>query len=512
MALKITVTDKTTHATTTVTGQELSLSAVSVVELPIGHTQVKSLARQGSDLVVTSFDGQVVVIRGFFNSGQTQTSHNDIAFLDSGGLWLAAWGDLNALPLNTTSNPEAARGGTFTLTYLDSIESLLDSSTTTAPANSNITVASADSNTVTAPADSNTVATPANSNSTTAPASSNTVAASTDSNTGTAPADTRVATMLADAHTSTADMHAAAAAPINSDGASWLPLAFAVGGFATALASSNSSGSDSSSGTKASLLSIGDTSAAESSTTSADQPSSTITLYNGTTVHLTQSYTAAADYQVQYAGDSTAGSAPIKNGVDIIATGPGNDDWVHGIGTDTTGTTALTVEHDAVSGGPGNDFIGIIGTNFTGLDGGGGWNTLVFESSGITLNLTQMGPRVQGFGQFDLNNQSNNAASDPRSLFTGTTEHNTLELSLSDILSEPNGTVGQNTQHMTILGDSSSTVQLDSTSDAASLAAAGWSSTGVQTIGGITFDVWHNSAMNGSTAADLLIQQGVHVV
>jgi hypothetical protein len=130
----------------------------------------------------------------------------------------------------------------------------------------------------------------------------------------------------------------------------------------------------------------------------------------------------------------------------------------------------------------------------------------------MTLNLTQMGARVQGHEQFDLNNQSNNAASDPRGLFTGTTEHNTLELSLSDILNEPNGVVKQGTQHLTVLGDSSSTVQLDGTSDAASLAAAGWSSAGTQTVGGITFAVWHNSTMSGDTAADLLIQQGVHVI
>jgi len=33
----------------------------------------------------------------------------------------------------------------------------------------------------------------------------------------------------------------------------------------------------------------------------------------------------------------------------------------------------------------------------------------------------------------------------------------------------------------------------------------------VQNIGGVNFDVWHNSTVSG-TAADLLIQHGVHVI
>jgi len=77
------------------------------------------------------------------------------------------------------------------------------------------------------------------------------------------------------------------------------------------------------------------------------------------------------------------------------------------------------------------------------------------------------------------------------------------------VLSESNGTVGANGKHMTILGDATSTVQLDGS---ATLAATNWVVTGQQAVGGVTFDVYQNTAMGASAAADLLIQQGVQVI
>ena len=232
-------------------------------------------------------------------------------------------------------------------------------------------------------------------------------------------------------------------------------------------------------------------------------------IYNGTTAYLTQSY-SIADQQIYYAGVHTVGAADIVKGVDLIVTGPGNNDWVHGIGTDTTGTTASNVQHDVVHGGAGNDHIGIVGTNFTSVSGGGGWNTLVFEHSNMTLNLADMGLKVQGFAEFDLNNQSNNASTDPLHQFTGQTIGNTLELRLSDVLGQANGaTTGANAQHMTILGDSTCKVVLDNTS---SLAGSGWSSGTQANVNGVLFDIYHHTSMGANTSADLLIQHGVVVV
>jgi hypothetical protein len=159
--------------------------------------------------------------------------------------------------------------------------------------------------------------------------------------------------------------------------------------------------------------------------------------------------------------------------------------WIHGIGANPT---------DTATGTAGNDYIGIFSSNFVSVNGGAGWDTLVFEKSGITLNLTSMGARVQGFEQFDLNNQSN--------IGMARTSGNTLELRLSDILSQPNPP--SSSQNLSILGDANSTVHLNDT---------GWAKSGAtQLIGGVSFDVWHNTAQGSSTAADLLIQQGVHVI
>jgi hypothetical protein len=233
-------------------------------------------------------------------------------------------------------------------------------------------------------------------------------------------------------------------------------------------------------------------------------------VYDGTTVLLTQAVSNDSG-QIYYAGDNPASvTTMMKDGVDLIATGSGNNDWVHGIGTDTTGKPAgdWSVQHDAVNGGIGNDYIGIVGTDFTSINGGGGWNSLVFEQSGLTLDLTQMGLRVQNIGQFDLSNSLHTSAADPRNLFSDPTTGNTLKLSLADVLSE-NGAAGPSSQHMTILGDSSSTVVLDNTS---SLAGSGWMMTGSQAVDGTNFDVYHNMSMGSNTAADLLIQHGVQVI
>ena len=201
-----------------------------------------------------------------------------------------------------------------------------------------------------------------------------------------------------------------------------------------------------------------------------------------------------ADNAVYYAG----------SGVDLIATGSGDNAWVHGIGSDTTGTTDTSVLHDTVSGGKGDNYIGIVSTNFSGVSGGNGWDTLVFEGSNIKLNLADMGLRVQSIEQFDLNNQSNTDVTDPLGQFTGLTHGNTLELRLSDVLSQLDAISPSSTQRMTILGDDTSTV---------GLLDSDWAATGdTQVVGDLSFDVWHNATMGDNTMADLLIQQGVHVI
>jgi len=131
MALTITVTDKATRAVTTVVGQEVSLSTPSVIQLPIPHAQIKSLAREGNDLVITTVNGETIVVHGFLADDQTgdqasQTEHNDLVFQDeNGGLWLTDWSDLSAMPVDTSIDPATAAGGAGAFSPVESIDALL---------------------------------------------------------------------------------------------------------------------------------------------------------------------------------------------------------------------------------------------------------------------------------------------------------------------------------------------------------------------------------------------------
>ncbi|MDR2155632.1 MAG: Ig-like domain-containing protein [Burkholderiaceae bacterium] len=227
-----------------------------------------------------------------------------------------------------------------------------------------------------------------------------------------------------------------------------------------------------------------------------------------------------------------------QSGIDtkIFIESVGGSKWWHDTGAD--GTSVGTVN---------NDFIGITSTDFTEVDGmvGAGFNSLVFEASNMTLNVSEKVipemfvldlKRIQ---QFDLNNQLNTKDTGPdpstgANPYQGLTTGNKLVLTFDDVenlvgqyknedankdgkpdIFSTNQVVSGTTSatHLTILGDASSTVQLD----------AGWSKTaGTNTMNiynglgddeftytGKVFDVWHHT---GSDALyDLLIMQGVVV-
>ncbi|QCI12532.1 BapA prefix-like domain-containing protein [Pseudomonas putida] len=214
-------------------------------------------------------------------------------------------------------------------------------------------------------------------------------------------------------------------------------------------------------------------------------------IYTGSIALLTHSYTVGDDEL--WAGSTSLGAATSVDGVDILSGGQGND-IIHGIGTDTTGTTDTSVQHDVAMGGAGDDTIGLVGTTFTRVDGGLGVDTLLFESGGHALNLTEYGTRVKGFEIFDLG--SSEAGSG----------NNTLSLRLADVLSQVD-TKDDGLGNLTIKGDSTSTVDLAET-----VGEGGWAVSGSTTVDGVAFDIWHNATMGSNTNADLLIQHGINVV
>lgn len=82
---------------------------------------------------------------------------------------------------------------------------------------------------------------------------------------------------------------------------------------------------------------------------------------------------------------------------DNIATGTGND------------TIRTNGGNDAVYAGPGQDTIYISDNTFTRIDGGGNTDTLIFDGSGINLNLAAAASRVRNVEVFDIRGSGANS-------------------------------------------------------------------------------------------------------
>ncbi|MDR0458444.1 MAG: BapA prefix-like domain-containing protein, partial [Burkholderiaceae bacterium] len=120
-AQTITVIDKATKASATVTGQEVTLTAPSVVELPVPHDQIKSMTRKGGDLVVTTADGHTIVIHGYFTDGAAAA--NSLVTQDSGNALSLA--DLNSMNAATGDGASIDPSAGSTFSSIDSIDPLL---------------------------------------------------------------------------------------------------------------------------------------------------------------------------------------------------------------------------------------------------------------------------------------------------------------------------------------------------------------------------------------------------
>ena len=113
-------------------------------------------------------------------------------------------------------------------------------------------------------------------------------------------------------------------------------------------------------------------------------------VYYSSSDSFTKKYTSGDDYLVADGKD--------ENG------NPVNDYIVGGFGNDTIMNIGTM---DFANGGEGNDFIHIVSTDFLGVNGGSGTDTLVFDGQGMNINLAVMKNKVISFEKFDLGQGGN---------------------------------------------------------------------------------------------------------
>ena len=146
-------------------------------------------------------------------------------------------------------------------------------------------------------------------------------------------------------------------------------------------------------------------------------------------------------------------------------------------------TLDLTAGGEAI-GGSGNDTIAVHTLDFLHIDGGSGTDTLLLAGSDQHLDLTALGLKIENIDVFDLGNGSN-------SLTLGLHEAE----SVKDQPEESLLIRGAEGSVLTLAGDGGS-----------------WADSGQRDVNGLTFDVYHHSALGSSDLfADVLVQQGILV-
>ncbi|WP_140919969.1 Ig-like domain-containing protein [Limnobaculum xujianqingii] len=146
-------------------------------------------------------------------------------------------------------------------------------------------------------------------------------------------------------------------------------------------------------------------------------------------------------------------------------------------GTHNSGTS--------VQGSSGNDVIHLSTLGFGYIDGGAGIDTLVLDGANLHLDLTQLGEKITNIDIFDL----------------GLSGSNSITLDLNEALNVKDPTQEQ----LLIKGSEGDKVNL--------VHGQGdiWNLNGQSTIGGVIYDVYHNSSQGNNTLGDVLVQQGLHV-
>ena len=306
MAQYITLINKSTHDATAVSGQEVTLSVPSIVELPVPHTQVTSLTRKGGDLVVSTADGKEIVIHGFFLDDAP--THNSLVLQDEGGqLWLADVSGLDSLPVDTSVDPATEN----VFSSIDSINPLLGSGDTSAAADTSAATSDADA------------------------------ATASDADTA-APSDAD-ATAAATAASGTE----AGAGGMDLSTLAWLPAVVAVGGFATAFQSRGSA----SSAVPNNVLTIGAVTQNADGTLTVDgqavQPGDQVTVTFPDNSTNTGTADPSGNYSIKSQGVQTSGDVSVTDtGANGSSSGSASQTWADTTPPQAPTVTAVTVNSD----------------------------------------------------------------------------------------------------------------------------------------------------------------------
>ncbi|NNE85936.1 MAG: cadherin-like domain-containing protein [Alphaproteobacteria bacterium] len=161
--------------------------------------------------------------------------------------------------------------------------------------------------------------------------------------------------------------------------------------------------------------------------------------------------------------EGTAASETLVGTIDadVMVAGQGDDTVTGGGGA------------DVLIGGAGNDLLSIGDTNFARIDGGTGYDTVVLEGAGESLDLTLLGSaEIEGVEAFDLSG----------------TGDNELTLNAQDVLQ-----LSDETNDLRILGDGGDNVILEG-----DFAAAGQ-----EIIDGTTYDVYASASTDARVLTEV---------
>ncbi|QCR35526.1 hypothetical protein C1N62_05205 [Nissabacter sp. SGAir0207] len=148
-------------------------------------------------------------------------------------------------------------------------------------------------------------------------------------------------------------------------------------------------------------------------------------------------------------------------------------------------TLDLSKAGDEAQGGDGDDTIALYTLDFAHIDGGAGIDTLLLAGEDQHLDLVALGLKVEHIDIFDL----------------GRTGSNSLTLNLDEALNVKD----QPADSLLVKGAEGS--QLNLAGDGST-----WAESGQRQLDGLTFDIYHNSALESdNTLGDVLVQHGIVV-